>query len=45
MSKANIAAIVVVIAVLVGGGAALYHLDNGQGDRTDKAISGKTAAD
>jgi hypothetical protein len=45
MSKANIAAIVVIVLVLCGGAAALYHFDTGQGHRTSKEISAKTASD
>ena len=45
MSIKNIAAIIIIAIVLVGGGAALYKLDNGQGNRTSQDISTKSASD
>ena len=45
MSGKNIFAILVIIVVLVGGGAALYKLDNGQGNRTSQNVADKTASD
>jgi hypothetical protein len=49
MSKANIFAVAVIVIVVVGGGAALYKLDTGRGDRTSSVngqnILAKTASD
>jgi hypothetical protein len=45
MSSKNIIAIFVIVAVMVGGGAALYKFDNGQGNRTPQTIANKTASD
>ncbi len=49
MSKTNLFAAVVILVVIVGGGLALYKLDDGQGDRAasvqGKNISGQMAAD
>jgi len=44
-NKTNIIAAIVIVIVLVGGAAALYSLDTGQGDRTSQSISAKTASD
>ena len=45
MTKANLIAIIVIVLVLGGGAVALYNLDTGQGDRTSKSVSARTAAD
>ncbi|MCK1390940.1 hypothetical protein [Bradyrhizobium sp. 1] len=45
MSRTNILAILVIPLVLAGGAAALYRLDTGQGTRTSRTISAKTASD
>jgi hypothetical protein len=45
MSGKNIVAAIVIIAVIVGGGLALYKVDDGRGDRTSQDISAKTASD
>ena len=44
MSK-NILAAIVIAVILIGGGAVLYNVDTGRGDRTGSAIAGKTASD
>jgi hypothetical protein len=45
MSGKNIVAAIVIIVVLVGGGLALYKVDDGRGDRTSHDISARTASD
>jgi hypothetical protein len=45
MSSKNILAAIVIVLVLVGGGAALYKLDTGQGNRTSQTVSAKSASD
>jgi hypothetical protein len=45
MNKQNVIAAIVIAVVMVGGAAALYHLDTGQGHRTSQSISAKTASD
>ena len=45
MNSKNVVAIIVIAVVLVGGGAALYKLDTGQGDRTSGTVSAKSASD
>jgi hypothetical protein len=45
MSTKNIVAIVIIAVVLVGGGAAIYKLDNGLGDRTSQTVSARSASD
>jgi hypothetical protein len=41
----NIIAAGVIALVILGGGAALYRLDTGQGDRTSPSVSARTASD
>jgi len=45
MSTKNIVAVIIIAVVLVGGGAAIYKLDNGQGNRTSQAVSARSASD
>jgi hypothetical protein len=45
MTMTNILAAIVIAILLFGGGAALYRLDNAQGNRTSKSISAKAASD
>ena len=45
MSTMNIVAVIIIAVVLVGGGAALYKLDNGQGNRSSTSISARSASD
>jgi hypothetical protein len=45
MSFKNIAAAIVIVAVVVGGGFAIYKLDDGRGARTSRDVSVKTASD
>ena len=45
MNGKNVFAILVILAVLIGGGAAIYKLDNGQGNRTSQNVADKTASD
>jgi len=45
MSNANILATIVIILILVAGGAALYKLDTGQGNRTSQTVSARSASD
>jgi hypothetical protein len=44
MSK-NIIAPVIIAAVLAAGAIAIYHLNTGQGDRTTKIVSARSASD
>jgi hypothetical protein len=34
-----------IVAVIVGGGAALYKFDDGRGDRTSSTIAARIASD
>lgn len=45
MSTKNVIAIVAIVLVLVGGAAALYRLDTGEGTRTSRDVSARTASD
>jgi len=45
LSRANVIAILVIVLVLAGGAVALHRLDNGQGTRTSRADSARTASD
>jgi uncharacterized protein YxeA len=45
MTIKNIIAVIVIIVVLIGGGLALYKVDNGRGARSSRDITAKTASD
>ena len=45
MSTTNILATIVIVLILVAGGAALYKLDTGQGNRTSQTVSARSASD
>ena len=45
MSTKNIIAVIIIAVVLVGGGAAIYKLDDGQGNRSSNAVSARSASD
>ena len=45
MSPKNLAAMIVIAAVLIGGAIALHVVDTGQGDRTSLTLSNRTASD
>jgi hypothetical protein len=45
MSTMIIVAVFIIAVVLVGGGAALYKLDNGQGNRSSTSVSARSASD
>ena len=45
MTGKNVFAILVIVAVIVGGGAVLYKLDDGHGNRTPQTIANKAASD
>lgn len=45
VSTKNVIAIVVIVLVLAGGATALYRLDTGEGTRTSRDVSARTASD
>ena len=45
MSTKNVIALITIVIVLVGGGVAIYKLDNGQGNRSSTSISARSASD
>ncbi|MCP3391387.1 hypothetical protein NLM27_21610 [Bradyrhizobium sp. CCGB12] len=45
LSRTNAIAIPVIVLVLVSGAAALYRLDTGEGSRSSRADSARTALD
>ncbi|MGY4435388.1 hypothetical protein ACVWWO_007865 [Bradyrhizobium sp. F1.13.1] len=45
LRRTNAIAILIIVLILAGGAAALYRLDTGEGTRTSRADSARTASD